>query len=266
VESNNAWGFILGGGTFVTDNVHILGVYMENNPEASSGTSTVGGNILVKGKYNNCSINDSYLVYGAKAGATGYCFYIDNAPEAYEVFRESGNQTIAAGAGTNTLLYGTLNERLHRNGAAGTFRNVKLSTNGLARWLVSANDTAEAGSNAGSNFEIRRYNDAGTLLDIPFGINRASGTVTLTAATSALMKWNRGANLMGFEIGASASDGLGLYDYAASAWQWNARGGKFRIGGVVGASAFGVTGIPTSAAGLSSGDVWSNGGVLTIVA
>ena len=45
-------------------------------------------------------------------------------------------------------------------------------------------------------------------------------------------------------------------------------GGNPAIGvsaGKLNIAALNVTGIPTSAAGLSAGDVWSNGGVLTVV-
>lgn len=38
---------------------------------------------------------------------------------------------------------------------------------------------SETGSNAGSNFGIFRYNDAGILVDQPFGITRSSGLITI---------------------------------------------------------------------------------------
>jgi hypothetical protein len=49
---------------------------------------------------------------------------------------------------------------------------------GLQRWMVMCgNDTAESGSNTGSDFEIRRCDDGGTQLGTSLAINRASGIV-----------------------------------------------------------------------------------------
>jgi hypothetical protein len=52
-------------------------------------------------------------------------------------------------------------------------------TNGTARWEVDlGNGAAESGSNAGSDFVIARFNDAGSLIDSPLTINRANGQAT----------------------------------------------------------------------------------------
>jgi hypothetical protein len=51
------------------------------------------------------------------------------------------------------------------------------------RWSLALGDnTAEGGSNAGSNFALYRYTDAGGLIDTPLTINRVNGGVTLTGA------------------------------------------------------------------------------------
>jgi hypothetical protein len=52
-----------------------------------------------------------------------------------------------------------------------------------ARWSLALGDSsAESGGNAGSNFALYRYSDAGALLDTPLTINRVDGGVTLTGA------------------------------------------------------------------------------------
>ena len=54
-----------------------------------------------------------------------------------------------------------------------------------ARWqIVPGSAETETGSNAGSNFFISRYTDAGVLIDAPMVINRASGAVTLTQSVT----------------------------------------------------------------------------------
>jgi len=57
---------------------------------------------------------------------------------------------------------------------------------GGVRWIMQlGNATAESGSNAGSDFEIDRYNDAGASLGTALSINRASGAVTCSSTVSA---------------------------------------------------------------------------------
>lgn len=64
------------------------------------------------------------------------------------------------------------------NGAAGTFRDMVFQTAGVSRWDIQADNTTESGSNAGSNFVIERWSDAGTAIDHPLTISRATGLVT----------------------------------------------------------------------------------------
>jgi len=52
-------------------------------------------------------------------------------------------------------------------------------TNDLPRWAVRVDGT-ESGSNAGSDFAIRRYNDAGTFVAAPISVNRATGLTTIS--------------------------------------------------------------------------------------
>jgi hypothetical protein len=74
-----------------------------------------------------------------------------------------------------------------RKSAAAQFAAIT-STNGAnSRWAVAfADSTAESGSNAGSNFSISRYNDAGSPIDTPLTINRASGRALLAVSGAAV--------------------------------------------------------------------------------
>ena len=54
--------------------------------------------------------------------------------------------------------------------------NIFSTLGGLSRWQLNlANGIVESGGNAGSNFQLNRFNDAGTLLDTPFQITRSTG-------------------------------------------------------------------------------------------
>lgn len=79
------------------------------------------------------------------------------------------------------------------NGAAGAYRSLNFNTNGVLRWALGEDNAAESGSNAGSNFFIARYNDAGAGLGTPVSINRANGGVTIgTLSVSGSLTANSG--------------------------------------------------------------------------
>jgi Chaperone of endosialidase len=66
------------------------------------------------------------------------------------------------------------------DGPSGNYRGVGGYTGGSIRWSIALGDSAaEGGSNAGSNFVIQRYNDAGTILGSAISITRSSGSVNV---------------------------------------------------------------------------------------
>jgi hypothetical protein len=65
------------------------------------------------------------------------------------------------------------------DGAAGTQRELFFNTGGSNRWQVQADNSAESGSNAGTNFNIGRFNDAGNWQENSLSIARATGQVTI---------------------------------------------------------------------------------------
>ena len=99
-----------------------------------------------------------------------------------------GNSTIfdngtSVGIGTITpiglldLFKSAAATRLVINGDAGQNKIITYRVGGLQRFGLYVNNTAESGANAGSNFAIRAYADAGTLLTTPLFIQRSSGNV-----------------------------------------------------------------------------------------
>jgi hypothetical protein len=77
-------------------------------------------------------------------------------------------QTISMGA-SQALLSLTAN--------AAVAKTIQFLTGANSRWVVSSEATAESGSDAGSNFIINSYNDAGAYLSTPFQITRSTGNV-----------------------------------------------------------------------------------------
>ena len=82
------------------------------------------------------------------------------------------NRLVQLGDGTNAAI-------LDMDGAAASARVTRFKTGGVLRWDTRANTTAEGGANAGSDYDINRYDDAGTLLGSALRIVRSSGYVLL---------------------------------------------------------------------------------------
>jgi hypothetical protein len=57
---------------------------------------------------------------------------------------------------------------------------VSINTAGTIRWFAGADGVAESGSNAGSNYEIVRYSDNGTVLDAALYITRSTGNAVFS--------------------------------------------------------------------------------------
>jgi hypothetical protein len=131
--------------------------------------------------------------------------------------------------------------------------------NATARWqLILGDASPETGSNTGSIFAIARYNDAGTLLDYPFSINRSSGIVT---AAGLGPKPNNLPGAVGQWAQLASATGGALILPAGGSWAWfgfyiNAATGIFS--GVIQAtvSAGGTTILAANAGYVGMGLVW----------
>ena len=97
----------------------------------------------------------------------------------FTTFPILGDQAYTASYGSEVKLYSFHNaESSWIFNSVGVYDKIfSFRVNDLRRWAFSANQDAETGSTAGTNFEIRRYNDAGTFIDSPISITRSDGTV-----------------------------------------------------------------------------------------
>lgn len=84
-------------------------------------------------------------------------------------------------------------------GTAGTDRYTEYASGADVRWRIGAEDTAESGSDVGSDFEIRAYGDDELLNSVVLKFSRANGI---------------GEVLAGFKIGANKADAFA----AATSW------------------------------------------------
>ncbi len=100
--------------------------------------------------------------------------------------------TLSGGISGNTSLTGYLyatgavytTNVFETRAAAGSIGVLRLCNDaGLARWYVGKWNGAESGSNAGSDFNINAYDDAGNSLFTPFSITRSNGLITTRGLT-----------------------------------------------------------------------------------
>lgn len=77
--------------------------------------------------------------------------------------------------GALTLQPASGGAQLNLASAAGSYRIVQFQTGASARWTIYADNSAESGSNAGSNFGINSYTDAGAFLNTVVSITRSTG-------------------------------------------------------------------------------------------
>ena len=77
--------------------------------------------------------------------------------------------------------------RMVMDGDAGQSKIITYRSGGLQRFGLYVNNTAESGANVGSDFQIRAYSDAGTLLSTPLFIKRSTGNVGIGTTSPAVL-------------------------------------------------------------------------------
>ncbi len=104
----------------------------------------------------------------------------------------TGNLTLSLAAGDVAL---TLNK------PAGQTIRIFGQSAGQTRWVINmANATAETGGNAGSDWSLNRYTDAGALIDSAIAITRATGAVQMNAFLGIGMAMPANASAGGFVV------------------------------------------------------------------
>jgi hypothetical protein len=81
--------------------------------------------------------------------------------------------------------------------------------NDLQRWAFRVNQDAESGSNAGTNFELRRYNDGGAFIDSPISVSRQTGQVDFGGDIQLLASMNLGDGVVLSNSELQTLDGIG---------------------------------------------------------
>ena len=154
---------------------------------APSGTTATTATTIASAPYNafvNDLVTDANTARPVVAGGTG-ATSASGARTALGVPGKATTETISgawtvSGAWTFTVDVKTdaaasVEWELDKGGSTYLSRLWGL-TSGSRRWAMDLGDaTAEAGSDAGSDFALKRYDDAGTLIDNAFRVFRSNG-------------------------------------------------------------------------------------------
>lgn len=81
---------------------------------------------------------------------------------------------------------------------AGTSRGFTIESAGSRRFYFLVTNGAESGSNAGSDFQINRYDDSGTFIAVAMKITRATGATLLGADVEIDGALNHDGSTVGF--------------------------------------------------------------------
>jgi hypothetical protein len=123
--------------------------------------------------------SDSYL----QTRGTG-TFYVRTDDAAAIQFQTNSTARLTIDSAGNMTATGILtstsvgNPAFQLNGSAGNNRYIRILSTGSVRWDYGASADAESGGNAGTNFFINRFDDAGNYLSTPLQIARSNGTIT----------------------------------------------------------------------------------------
>ena len=93
-------------------------------------------------------------------------------------FTTGGFKTELVGASTLSAISSGAAASTVVSRPAGSVGSVRLQTAGLDRWVLAESTTAEGGANAGSNYSLTAYNDAGASLGDVYTVIRSTQVAT----------------------------------------------------------------------------------------
>jgi|694.fasta_scaffold01045_47 hypothetical protein len=222
--------FIGASGALIQDNANLF--YDDTNNRLGIGTNApttpldVFGSGII-GRINGTSTNNGFLGF-ASAGTNKWSVGNVQSDHRFRIFSEANSAELITLLQTGEFGIGIANPttKLHLDGGA-TALIANLDANvSVAKSLSFRSDNSnrinlevsgtESGSNVGADFFIRRYSDAGALIDTPFTITRSTGNATFSgilitpqvkAATSAglSINANSGTQVAVFGAGGSAN-------------------------------------------------------------
>src|SRR5574340_21938 len=159
-------------GTLLNANFDAIDTQMSaNNTLANAALPKAGGTLT-----GPLAINQTASLFALTIGSAGF-----NGATPWDSanFTPSNYLPLAGGTMTGSL---TLSSNpLLLNAPSAAERYFYIQTNGATRWRFGGTSDAETGGNAGTNWVLTSFNDAGAYLNTPVSVNRATGVATFSA-------------------------------------------------------------------------------------
>jgi hypothetical protein len=172
---------------FFDDTNNRLGI---NTNSPTTALDVFGSGII--GRINGTSTNNAFLGF-ASAGTNKWSIGNVQSDHRFRIYNEATTSELVSVLSTGEFGIGIANPttKLHIDGGASALianldadtsiaKSISFRTNNSARINLEVSGT-ESGSNAGMDFFIRRYSDAGSLIDTPLTITRSTGNATFVA-------------------------------------------------------------------------------------
>jgi hypothetical protein len=194
---------------FFDDTNNRLGI----NTNAPTTALDVFGSSII-GRLNGTSTNNSFLGF-ASAGTNRWSIGNVQSDHRFRIYNEATTSELVSVLSTGEFGIGIANPttKFHIDGGASALianldanvsvaKSVSFRSDNSNRINLEVSGT-ESGSNAGADFFLRTYTDAGALLETPFSIVRSTGITTLKSLTltNALSVANGGTGLTSYTIG-----------------------------------------------------------------
>jgi hypothetical protein len=174
---------------FFDDTNNRLGI---NTNAPTTALDVFGSGII--GRLNGTSTNNSFLGF-ASAGTNKWSIGNVQSDHRFRIYNEAATSELFTILPTGEIGIGIANPfaNLHIDGGASVNRvimdaNINVAkifsfrSDNSPRWAFRVDGT-ESGSNAGADFAIRRYTDAGAFIDAPLSIVRSTGVTTIKSLT-----------------------------------------------------------------------------------
>jgi hypothetical protein len=190
--------FIGASGALTQDNANLFFDDTNNRLGINTNVPTTALDVFgsgIIGRINGTSTNNAYLGF-ASAGTNKWSVGNVQSDHRFRIFSEANSAELITILQTGEFGIGIANPttKFHIDGAASALianldanvsvaKSISYRSDNSARINLEVSGT-ESGSNVGMDFFIRRYSDAGALIDTPLTITRSTGAITLAGALS----------------------------------------------------------------------------------
>jgi len=183
---------------FEHDVVHTEAAEAVEAVQSTLGTNPQGSSATVKARLDTLAVDSTVVHDSGNETISGIKTFTGPA-----VFT-SGNPTVNSASGNPYFISNASDTGAERT--AG----LQIQRRGVIRWVVGKNTIAESGSDAGSDFIIYRYDDAGSLLGAASSIIRSTGENRIGETTTdvAHLRLDRSTGNVGIITGTGFPEGV----------------------------------------------------------